>query len=33
MSEIVNVNGSGYERYEELLLKRAALRKECFQLE
>ena len=33
MSEIMNVNSNGYDRYEELLLKRAALRKECFQLE
>jgi len=33
MSEIVNVNNSGYERYEELLLRKSALRKECFQLE
>ncbi len=33
MSEIINGKNSGYDRYEELLLKRAALRKECFQLE
>ena len=33
MSEIMNVNHSSYDRYEELLLKKSALRKECFQLE
>lgn len=33
MSDMINVSKSAYERYEELLLRRAALRKECFQLE
>ncbi len=33
MSEIVNMNKSAYDRYEELLLRKSALKKECFQLE
>ena len=33
MGELVNLNQPAYDRYEELLLRRAALRKECFQLE
>lgn len=33
MSEIIRVHGVQYERYEELLLRKSALRKECFQLE
>ncbi len=33
MNEIMNVNNGAYERYEELLLRKSALRKECFQLE
>ena len=33
MSEIVNLNQSAYDRYEELLLRKSALRKECFLLE
>ena len=33
MSEILKVGGSAYDRYEELLLEKSALRKECFLLE
>ena len=33
MSEMINVNPSGYSRYEELLLRKAMLRKECVHLE
>lgn len=33
MDEIMNVKNTGYERYEELLLQKSALRKECFLLE
>lgn len=33
MNEMINTNNVAYERYEELLLRRAALRKECFLLE
>ncbi len=33
MSELLKVDRGDYGRYEELLLKKSALRKECFQLE
>lgn len=33
MSEMIHVKSDSYELYEELLLRRAALRKECFLLE
>ncbi len=33
MNEIINTNNASYDRYEELLLRKSALRKECFQLE
>lgn len=33
MSEIMRVNSASFDRYEELLLRKNDLRKECFQLE
>lgn len=33
MNEIMKVNNTPYGKYEELLLRKSALRKECFQLE
>ena len=33
MSEIIRINNAPYNKYEELLLRKSALRKECFQLE
>ena len=33
MNEIMKAGGDSYERYEELLLRKSALRKECFLLE